>query len=217
MHEETGLTRTNPLLEENKAQTSRCAQVLAIGLRIDINCEGCGRLRQRNGGRGACDLSTHVSELGSKQRYLMRMRCVQDKKMGHRSPLRQHSGMDSDGGVGRGYPKKQGGGRGFRLVDSASMLFFLLSQPPFFFLSLFPFLALSLALALARALSRISHAIVQYFLLSPHVYSLYPVVWCAMKKRMGEDECNIVMGFDARGLGSYTTMRCHLWPWLFLR
>lgn len=78
-----------------------------IGLRNNINCEGC---RNGMGGGEAGDLSTYVSELGSKQRYLMRMRCVQDKKTGHRSPLRQHSGMDSDGGVGRGYPKKQGGG-----------------------------------------------------------------------------------------------------------
>lgn len=37
--------------------------------------------------------------------------------MGHRSPLRQHSGMVSDGGVGRDIQKKQGGG--FRLVDRA--------------------------------------------------------------------------------------------------
>lgn len=154
MHEETGLTRTNPLLEENKAHTSRCGQVLAIGLRINLNCEGCGRLRQRNGGRGACDLSTHVSELGSKQRYLMRMWCVQDKKMGHRSPLRQHSGMDSDGGVGRGYPKKAGrggGGLDWWTVHLRSSFFF--HSLPFFFLFLFFLFSLYfwLSLALARA------------------------------------------------------------------
>lgn len=108
MHGEMGRTRINLLLNDNKAQISRCAQVLAIGLEDHINCKGCGNGMGRKG--GASDLSMYVSELGSNQRYLMRMRCVQDKKMGHRSPLRQHSGMDSDGGVGRGYPKKQGGG-----------------------------------------------------------------------------------------------------------
>lgn len=95
--------------------------------------------------------------------------------MGHRSPLRQHSGMDSDGGVGRGYPKKQGGG--FRLVDSASMLFLLLSRPPFLSHFLSPSLlssmslsfSISLSLALPRSLSRISHTWAILSLLSPNV------------------------------------------------
>lgn len=177
MHEETGLTRTNPLLEANKAQISRCAQVLAIGLRININCEGCGRLQQRNGGRGACDLSTHVSELGSKQRYLMRMRCVQDKKMGHRSPLRQHSGMDSDGGVGRGYPKKQGGGRGFRLVDSASMLFFFSFTASLFSFSL-SFLFSLLSLSFSRSRAHISH---NCAIFSSIPQRLFPLFCCLVR------------------------------------
>lgn len=38
----------------------------------------------------------------------MRERCVQDRE-GDRSPLCQHSGMNSHGGVGRGISKKCGG------------------------------------------------------------------------------------------------------------
>lgn len=75
--------------------------------------------------------------------------------MGHRSPLRQHSGMDSDGGVGRGYPKKAGRGvLDWWTAHLCSSFFFSL--------------CLSRALSLSPSLEH-SYTLVQYFLLASSV------------------------------------------------